>query len=330
MISFPRTRLRRRRRKSWSRELFAEYNLCISDLVMPLFVIEGQNIVQEITTMPGIFRYTIDKLVEEVKKLWDDGICAVMLFPYIDQSLKDPLGSEAIKDNNLICRAIYTIKSLVPSIGIIADVALDPYTSHGMDGILGVDGDVENDTTIEILQKQALLLAAAGADVIAPSDMMDGRIGIIRDTLEINKYYNIQIFAYSVKYNSNFYTPFRDAVGSKNNLGCSNKSTYFNDYRNSSEALEEVLLDINEGADAIIIKPGLMYLDIISRVKSQFPIPIIAYQVSGEYSMLLHAMKNNIISERSIEEILIPFKRAGASSIITYFAKWFSKIINRA
>lgn len=323
MVVFPRTRLRRNRKSAWSRKIFAENNLAFSDLIMPLFVIEGNNREEEISMMPGIFRYTIDRLIEKIKALQAKGIRAIMLFPYIDQKLKDSTGSEALNRNNLICRAIYQIKRSVPDIGVIADVALDPYTSHGMDGILNSTDDVDNDRTIEILQTQALLLASAGADAIAPSDMMDGRIGIIRDALEKEKYHNTQIFSYSVKYNSSFYTPFRDAVGSGSNLGTRSKATYFNDYRNSSEAIKEVELDINEGADAVIIKPGVMYLDIISKVKTAFPtIPVIGYQVSGEYTTLLQAAKHSSIDiELAVIEVLTAFKRAGATAIITYFAQ---------
>lgn len=322
MYSYPRTRLRRNRKAHWARDLVAETTLTPSDLIMPLFVTEGTMIQEEIQTMPDVFRYTIDKLVDKIKILSDKGICAVMLFPHVHQNLKDPLGSEALNGDNLICRAIRMIKKAVPNIGIIADVALDPYTSHGFDGVLDDNGDVDNDKTVEILSKQALILANAGADAVAPSDMMDGRVGVIRDALEKHNHHKTQIFSYSIKYASNFYGPFRDAVGSKNNLGNRDKKTYFNDYRNSKESMLEIELDILEGADTVIIKPGLMYLDIVAQASKTFNVPILVYQVSGEYSVLRNAADQKIINEKeSVLEIMYAFKRAGASSIISYYAE---------
>lgn len=288
---------------------------------MPLFLIDGCNIISEIKSMPGVFRYSLDKLLDKVKSLSDDGICAIMLFPYLEQKFKSDKGDEALNKNNLVCRAISRIKKEIPQIGVIADVALDPYTSHGCDGVLDKKGDVDNDRTIKILCKQSLVLADAGADAVAPSDMMDGRIGLIRETLEAHKHHHTQIFSYSLKYASNFYGPFREAVGSEKNLGNRDKKTYFTDYRNQKEAIAETKLDLSEGADAVIIKPGIMYLDIISAVSSTFDAPVLTYQVSGEYSMLSIAAKQKIINEKeSALEIFHCFKRAGASSIITYYA----------
>lgn len=329
MLVYPKTRIRRNKKASWCRDLFAEYDLKVTDLIMPLFVIDGINRVEPIATMPDIFRYTIDKLVDKVKRLYEIGIRAVMLFPCLENNWKDNNGSEALNPNNIICRAIRAIKSNVPNIGVIADVALDPYTSHGMDGVLDDDEDVDNDGTVDILCKQALLLAKAGVDAVAPSDMMDGRVGAIRNILEAHQYCKTQVFSYSVKYNSSFYSPFRDAVGSKANLGKKNKSTYFTDYRNSAEAINEITLDISEGADAIIIKPGMIYLDIICHARRQFPgVPLLAYQVSGEYAMLTKAVKDDIISEKNaVLEVLHAFKRAGATGVITYCAEKVSQWI---
>lgn len=322
VYSYPRTRLRRNRKAQWSRDLVAETTVSPSDLIMPLFVIEGSDVQEEIQSMPGVFRYSIDRLVDKVKVIADKGICAVMLFPNIHQNLKDPFGNKALNYDNLICRAIKKIKQAVPNIGVIADVALDPYTSHGFDGVLDDGEDVDNDRTIKILVKQALILADAGADAVAPSDMMDGRIGMIRDALEKHNHQKTQIFSYSLKYASNFYSPFRDAVGSKGNLGNRDKKTYFNDYRNSKESILEIELDILEGADTVIIKPGLMYLDIIAKASEIFNVPIIVYHVSGEYAILRSAADQKIINEKeSVLEIIYAFKRAGASSIISYYAE---------
>ena len=324
-MSYPRTRMRRNRKASWCRDLLAEIHLKPSDFIMPLFVIEGINRIEEIPMMPNVFRYTIDKLIDKVKSLYEVGIQAVILFPYIEQNLKNPTGTEAIKHNNLISRAVKELKKFVPQIGLISDVALDPYTSHGHDGVLDKNYDVDNDETIKILIQQALILADAGVDAVAPSDMMDGRIGLIRDALEINGYNNTQIFSYGAKFHSSLYKPFRDAIGSQDNLGTKDKKGYFLDYRNCNEALAEVELDISEGADAIIIKPASMYMDIISLASRNFPhIPIFAYHVSGEYAILTKSAECGIVCERDIFlETMHSLKRAGVRNIITYYAdRW--------
>lgn len=321
MLIYPRTRLRRNKKAQWCRNLFAEHNITVSDLIMPLFVVDHENFQDEISTMKGIFRYGINNLTDKVKSLYDSGICAIMLFPYIDNNLKTNEGSEALNHNNLICRAISKIKQYIPNVGVIADVALDPYTSHGCDGVLDEYDDVHNDNTVKILCQQALVLADAGVDAVSPSDMMDGRIGAIRDVLESAGHSKTQILSYAVKYSSNFYSPFRDAVGSRYNLGNRDKKTYFSDYRNRKDAMTEIALDISEGADAIIIKPGMMYLDILYEAYNKFSIPLIAYQVSGEYSMLKNAAIQGIINEKeAVLEVLHCFKRAGAKTIITYYA----------
>ena len=317
--SFPNVRLRRNRKSAWMRELMAENHLSASDLIMPFFVISGKN-QKEPTAIPAIYRLSIDLLIEEVKKVRDAGIPAIMLFPVIEQNLKSDNGKEAFNKKNLICQAIAAIKEQVKDIGVICDVALDPYTTHGHDGVLTKDGaDVDNDQTVEILCKQALAQASAGCDIIAPSDMMDGRVGAIRQYLDQHGYQNVSIMSYAAKYASCLYSPFRDAVGSKSNLKAMNKKTYQMDFRNSGEAMREIALDALEGADMIIIKPGITYLDIVSKAKEKFDLPIISYQVSGEYSMLKLAAKNGIIDFQSaLLENLIAFKRAGASAIISY------------
>jgi porphobilinogen synthase len=314
--------MRRNRKAQWCRELLAEVRLKPSDFIMPLFIIDGVNKIDMIPMMPNVFRYTIDKAIDKIKSLYDMGIQAVMLFPYIEQNLKSMMGHEAMNSNNLISRAIKEIKKHVPNIGVIADVALDPYTSHGHDGILDANEDVDNDETVKLLIQQALILADAGVDAVSPSDMMDGRIGLIRDAFEANKYYHTQIFAYSAKFHSSLYTPFREAIGSKNNLGKKNKKGYFLDYRNNNEALVEIELDIAEGADTIIIKPASIYLDIIALARAKFPhIPLFAYHVSGEYAMLTHMAERGIASEMDIVlETMYALKRAGARNIITYYA----------
>tara|TARA_B100001029_G_C15017373_1_gene428250 strand:- start:502 stop:1341 length:840 start_codon:yes stop_codon:yes gene_type:complete len=268
--------------------------------------------------MPGVFRYTVDRLNIILKKVTELKIPMVALFPYTPNNKKDSTGSEALNENNLICKSIKLIKKKYPKIGIMCDVALDPYTDHGHDGIL-VNGKIDNDKTIEILTKQSLLQAEAGCDVIAPSDMMDGRIGVIRKALDKKKFNDVIILSYAAKYASNFYGPFRDAVGSKKTLK-TNKKTYQMDYKNSNEAYREIGLDINEGADIVMVKPGMPYLDIIKNIKDKFKIPIFVYQVSGEYSLIKNGIKNKLINEDSILESLIAFKRAGASAIVTYFA----------
>ena len=316
---YPNLRLRRSRQENWSRRLIEESNLSANDLILPIFITEGNNKKQKIRNMQNIYRYSLDKLPKIIDRAIKLKIPMVALFPFIEKKLKDNYGSEAINENNLVCRAIKKIKNKYKNkIGIMCDVALDPYTSHGHDGILQ-NGKILNDETNEILIKQALLQANMGCDVIAPSDMMDGRIGLIRKSLDKNNLINTQILSYAVKYASNFYGPFRNAVGSKNLLK-GDKKTYQMDFRNKNEALREVSLDIKEGADMVMVKPGLPYLDIISIVKDNFKIPVIAYQVSGEYSLILNGIQKNILSKKSVIESLIAFKRAGANAIVTYFA----------
>ena len=317
---YPNLRLRRNRKADWTRRLVEESSLSSNDLILPVFLIDGKNRVQPIKTMPGVFRYSIDKLSKILDKAIFLNIPMVALFPYSHSKLKNKYGSEALNENNLVCRAIRYIKKRYKNhIGIMCDVALDPYTTHGHDGLLK-SGYVLNDETIEILIKQSLLQAEMGCDVIAPSDMMDGRVGEIRKALDKNGFKLVQILSYAVKYASNFYGPFRDAVGSKKLLK-SDKKNYQMDFRNSKEALKEVALDIREGADFVMVKPGMPYLDIIRLVKDNFKIPVFAYQVSGEYSLIQNGINNKILNEDAIYESLISFKRAGASAIITYFAE---------
>ena len=321
---YPSLRLRRNRKADWTRRLVEESSLSSNDLILPIFLIDGKNKIQSIKTMPGVFRYSIDKLSKIVDKAIFLKIPMVALFPYSNSKVKNKYGSEALNEDNLVCRAIKYIKKRYKNqIGIMCDVALDPYTSHGHDGLLK-SGYVLNDETVEILIKQSLLQAEMGCDVIAPSDMMDGRIGKIRKALDKNGYQLIQILSYAVKYASSFYGPFRDAVGSKGLLK-GNKKNYQMDYRNRLEALREVSLDIKEGADIVMVKPGMPYLDIISLVKSNFKIPVFAYQVSGEYSLINNGIKKGIISNNAILESLISFKRAGASAIVSYYADKIAK-----
>lgn len=319
--AFPKTRLRRNRKSPWIRDLTAQNAVLPSDLILPLFVIEGKNKEEKISYLPDVSRFSIDRIVKKAKEARALGITAVMLFPVVDPKLKNADGKEAKNRKNLICRTIAEIKNAVPEIGVIADVALDPYTSHGHDGILDANGDVENDATIEVLCEQALAQAQAGCDVIAPSDMMDGRVGVIRDALDDAGFVNIAIMSYAAKYASSFYGPFRHAVGSTNNLKKSDKKTYQMDFRNSDEAMREIELDIAEGADMIIIKPGMPYLDIVLRASQIFKLPIISYQVSGEYAMLKMAAKHDAFDfDAAFYESLVAFKRAGASAIISYGA----------
>ncbi len=316
---YPNLRLRRSRKYSWSRRLVQENSLSYNDLVLPIFLVEGKNKKIPIKTMPGVFRYTIDKLGQIVDKAIKKKIPMVALFPYTNPKKKNEIGSEALNENNLVCKATrYIKKKYKNEIGIMCDVALDPYTLHGHDGILKGD-NVLNDETINILSQQALIQAKMGCDVIAPSDMMDGRIGKIRNILDKNNLDDVQILSYAVKYSSSFYGPFRDAVGSKKLLK-GNKKTYQMDYSNNDESLREVALDIKEGADIVMVKPGMPYLDIIRKVKDNFKIPVMAYQVSGEYSLIMNGIKKNIIDKKTIFESLMCFKRAGANSIVTYFA----------
>jgi len=321
---YPNLRLRRNRKQDWTRRLLEESTLSTNDFILPIFLIDGKNKIQPIKTMPGVYRYSINKLGKVVDKALSHRIPMVALFPYIQSKSKDKDGSEALNENNLVCKAIrYIKKKYKNQIGIMCDVALDPYTSHGHDGIVK-SGYVENDKTIEILTKQALLQAEMGCDVIAPSDMMDGRVGKIRKILDKNGYQLIQILSYAVKYASNYYGPFRDAVGSKSLLK-SDKKNYQMDFKNSNEGLREVALDIKEGADIVMVKPGLPYLDVIKIVKDNFKIPVFAYQVSGEYSLLTNGIQKGLINKDAIVETLVSFKRAGASAIVTYFADQISK-----
>jgi len=324
---FPSLRLRRNRKFEWTRRLIQESTLSPSDLILPIFIVDGKNKVQSIKTMPGIYRYSIDNLGKIIDRAISQKIPMVALFPYTNIKVKDKIGSEALNEDNLICRATkYIKKKYKNQIGIMCDAALDPYTSHGHDGIVK-SNYVLNDETVEILAKQALLQAQVGCDIIAPSDMMDGRVGKIRKILDKNGYELVQILSYAVKYASNFYGPFRDAVGSKGLLK-SDKKNYQMDFRNSNEALREVSLDIKEGADIVMVKPGMPYLDIIKLVKDNFKIPVFAYQVSGEYSLLTRGIQQGLINKNAIIESLASFKRAGANAIVTYFADKISKDLN--
>ena len=316
--SYPNVRLRRNRKTEWSRRLVSESNLSTNDLIWPIFIREGKNIKESVKTMPGIYRYTLDKIEGLVENAINKKIPMIALFPNTPISKKNSKGSEALNKNNLVCKALRLIKKNYKEIGLMCDVALDPYTTHGHDGILR-NNYVDNDETIKILIKQSLLQAKMGCDVIAPSDMMDGRIGSIRKALDNNGFKQVQLLSYAVKYASNFYGPFRDAVGSKKLLK-SNKKNYQMDFSNSKEALREVALDISEGADFVMVKPGMPYLDIIKLVKDNFKIPVFAYQVSGEYSLIKNGVINKILDENAIYESLMSFKRAGASAIVTYFA----------
>tara|TARA_Y100000816_G_scaffold237179_1_gene183106 strand:+ start:600 stop:1589 length:990 start_codon:yes stop_codon:yes gene_type:complete len=323
---YPNLRLRRHRREEWIRRLVEENNLSSNDLIMPIFLVEGKNQKQMIPNMPGVFRYSVDRLGKLIDRAIKNKIPVVALFPYTHIKLKNELGSEALNENNLVCKAIKFIKARFENkIGIMCDVALDPYTIHGHDGLLK-NGKIINDETNEILMEQALLQASIGCDIVAPSDMMDGRIGLIRKKLDKNNFKDVQILSYAVKYASSFYGPFRDAVGSKNLLK-GDKKTYQMDYKNKNEAIREVALDIKEGADLIMVKPGMPYLDIINEVKKNFKIPVIAYQVSGEYSMLMNSIKKGIIKQDAIIETLTSFKRAGANAIVTYFAEKIVKYL---
>ena len=324
---YPSLRLRRTRKYNWSRKLIQENNLSCSDLVYPIFLIEGKNKRQPIKSMPGIYRYSIDQLGMIVSNLIKYKIPMVSLFPSTPRNRKDKLGTEALNENNLVCKAIKFLKKRFKNdIGIMTDVALDPYTTHGHDGLIK-NNYVVNDETINVLIKQSLIQAQMGCDVIAPSDMMDGRVGKIRKFLDKNNFQDVQILSYAVKYASNFYGPFRDAVGSKKSLK-SDKKNYQMDFSNSNESLREVALDIKEGADMVMVKPGLPYLDIIQRLKANFKIPVLAYQVSGEYSLIQNGIKNKLINEEAIIESLMCFKRAGASAIVSYFAIDIAKKLN--
>ena len=321
---YPSLRLRRSRKFDWSRRLVQETNLSSNDLIYPIFLMEGKKRKQPIKLMPGVFRYTIDNLGSIVDNVIQNKIPMIALFPSTPNNKKDKYGNEALNENNLICRATRFIKKRFKNnIGVMCDVALDPYTSHGHDGLIK-NNYVLNDKTIDLLIKQSLLQAQMGCDVIAPSDMMDGRIGKIRKSLDKNQYHDVQILSYAVKYASNFYGPFRDAVGSKKSLK-TNKKNYQMDFSNKDESLRETALDIKEGADMVMVKPGLPYLDIIQKVKENFKIPVLAYQVSGEYSLIKNGIQNNLINKDAIIESLLCFKRAGASAIVSYFALEIAK-----
>ena len=324
---YPNLRLRRTRKYTWSRRLIQENNLSSNDFIYPIFLIEGKNNKQSIKSMPDVYRYTIDRLGGLVSNAIKYKIPMIALFPFTPNKKKDYYGKEALNENNLVCRATrYIKKRFKNDIGIMCDVALDPYTSHGHDGLLKKNY-VLNDKTIEVLKKQSLLQAEMGCDVIAPSDMMDGRIGKIRKFLDKNDYHDVQLLSYAIKYASNFYGPFRDAIGSKKSL-VSDKKNYQMDYANNDESMREVALDIKEGADMVMVKPGMPYLDIIRNIKDNFKIPVLAYQVSGEYSLIKNGIKNKLIKEDAIFESLMSFKRAGASAIVSYFAIDLARKLN--
>ena len=328
--SFPRVRMRRNRLSEFSRKIVSENNFSVNDLIYPIFITYGSKVKEEINSMPGIYRFSLDQLHKEIEYISSLNIPAIALFPKIENQLKTPDGKEALNSNNLICEAIKISKKINPDLGVITDVALDPYTDHGHDGIIH-NNQIDNDLTLDILCKQAIVQAQAGCDILAPSDMMDGRVGAIRDTLDEHGFINVQIMSYAAKYASSFYGPFRDAVGSAVNLSKKSKKSYQMDPANSAEALREIRLDINEGADMIIIKPGMPYLDIISKAKNEFNFPVIAYQVSGEYSMIRAAIQNGWFDEEKIIfETMMCFKRAGCDGIITYFAPFVAqKLINK-
>ncbi len=327
LSAYPALRLRRNRTDDWVRRLVCETTLGVDDLIWPLFLMDGRNRAEDIASMPGVERMTIDRAVDAAKQAASLGIPALALFPFTETALRTEDGREATNQDNLVCQATRTIKNAVPNIGIMCDVALDPYTSHGHDGLLSEDGEILNDQTIDVLIRQAIVQADAGCDIIAPSDMMDGRIGAIRRALEDAGHKNVKIMAYAAKYASAFYGPFREAIGTSATLK-GDKRTYQLDSRNSDEALREVALDIAEGADMVMIKPGMPYLDIIARVKDTFGMPTFAYQVSGEYAMLKAAAQNGWLDGDAVMlESLVAFKRAGCNGIITYFARDAAKAL---
>ncbi|WP_345844004.1 porphobilinogen synthase [Shewanella algae] len=320
--AYPQRRMRRMRKHEFSRRLMAENQLTVNDLIYPMFVLEGNKRTESVASMPGVERYSIDLLLKEAEELVELGIPLIALFPVTPAEKKSLMAEEAYNPDGLVQRAVRELKAEFPQLGVMTDVALDPYTTHGQDGIIDETGYIINDVTTEILVKQALSHAAAGADMVAPSDMMDGRIGAIRQALEAAGHVNTQIMAYSAKYSSNYYGPFRDAVGSAGNLKGGNKHSYQMNPANSDEALHEVALDIQEGADMVMVKPGMPYLDIVRRVKTELGVPTFAYQVSGEYAMHMAAIQNGWLAEKAIVmESLLCFKRAGADGILTYFAK---------
>ena len=327
---FPFTRLRRNRSTDWSRRLVRENQLSVNDLIWPVFVVEGTAQEIPVASMPGVTRFSIDRLVDEVRQAADLGIPAIAIFPVTPQGKKTPDGEESANPENLICRAMRAIRDAQIPVGLIADVALDPYTTHGQDGLVR-HGYVVNDESVESLCRQAVNQASAGCDIIAPSDMMDGRVRAIRIALDAAGYVNVQILAYSAKYASAFYGPFRDAVGSAKNLGGGDKRTYQMDPANSDDAMREVAMDIREGADMVMVKPGMPYLDIVRRVKESFEVPTFAYQVSGEYAMISAAANNGWLNrESAILESLLCFKRAGADGVLTYFAVEAARLLNQA
>ena len=321
--------MRRMRRDEFSRKLMRETTLAPADLIQPYFVIEGNDASEPVTSMPGVHRLTIDRLVDRAKHLDSLGVPAIVLFPVVSKDKKTPDAEEAFNPNGLVQRAVSAVRTAVPELGVITDIALDPYTSHGQDGLIDEQGYVINDETVDVLVRQAISHAAAGAQVVAPSDMMDGRIGAIRVAMEREGYPNLRILAYSAKYASSFYGPFRDAVGSAAALGSGNKFSYQMDPANSDEALREVALDIDEGADMVMVKPGMPYLDIVRRVKERFTVPTYVYQVSGEYAMLSAAIQNGWLDQRStVLEALIAFKRAGADGVLSYFTETVAEWLN--
>ena len=325
--TFPTTRLRRNRSTGFIRKLVSENKIDTSDLIYPMFLIDGKNKIEQIDSMPGIVRHSLDNFLKEAEEVYKLGIPAIAIFPNIEASLRDAQGSEATNREGLVPKAVREIKKHLPELGVMTDVALDPYTNHGHDGLLSDSGYILNDETVKVLCEQALVCAEAGADIIAPSDMMDGRVGEIRNRLDLNHLNLTLIMAYSAKYASKYYGPFRDAVGANNTLK-GDKKTYQMDPANSDEALHEIALDLSEGADMVMVKPGLPYLDVIKRVKDKFDVPVFAYQVSGEYSMHKAAIDKGWIDKEVIFESLMCFKRAGATGILTYFAKEFAQLQN--
>lgn len=329
-MAFPYTRMRRMRKNDFSRRLMREHHLTTDDLIYPMFVIEGTNVRESVPSMPNIDRVSIDLLLQEAKELVDLGIPTLALFPVISNDKKSLLAEESYNPDGLVQRAVRALKAAFPDLGVLTDVALDPYTTHGQDGIIDDTGYVVNDITVDTLVKQALSHAQAGADVVAPSDMMDGRIGEIRDELEAEGFINTLIMAYAAKYASAYYGPFRDAIGSSNNLGKGNKFTYQIDPANSNEAIREVMLDLDEGADMVMVKPGMPYLDIVRRVKTELEVPTFAYQVSGEYAMHMAAFEKGWLDKDTVMmESLLAFKRAGADGILTYFAKDAARLLKK-
>ena len=328
--TFPSLRMRRLRQSAFIRDLVQEQRLHTSDLIWPLFVCDGENITEDVASMPNVKRYSVDRIIKQARTAIDLNIPAIALFPKTPDQLKDAAGSEALNDQNLVCQAVRAVKAACPNLGIICDVALDPYTVHGHDGILDGQGRIVNDETVDRLVGQARILAAAGCDIIAPSDMMDGRVGAIRSMLETDGYADIIILSYAAKYASAFYGPFRDAVGAARKLSSDGKKTYQMNPANSNEALREVALDIAEGADMVMVKPGMPYLDIIRRVSDTFSVPCIAYQVSGEYAMIQAAVQAGWLDKKTVVfESMMAFKRAGASGILTYFAPYIAHCLNQ-